>query len=310
MDLTTRILHHKILLLTIGLFLMTANAMAQNQQNSEEEGKQKEIEVVEEDESVNAPESFEIDTIIEESLDQKLDKILEILTGGIVDLPGYIESIKDSCNESIAQVKEEHDEEIEKLKERLKSKSEKLTERQTKLNAKKNELENYKKSSEKDFQTIIPNVFSASTTLGLEGVKIYKDLAIKYAPEFKDPIQTFISSFQEVIDIKSEFGSFSNFEKYKSDVTYLEIKVEQYPGLSLELDKIQQLVDGYCSKENELIVLLAFANTQQRLEGYEEKLREGKSKFREYPKLEKAVVDALEDRNYKYIPSCEANTSE
>ena len=310
MDLRTRILHQKILLLTIGLFLMTANAMAQKRQNSEEDDKHKEIEVVEEDESVNAPESLEIDTIIEESLDQKLDKILEILTGGIVDLPGYIESIKDSCIESIALVKEEHDEKIEKLKKLKNSKSKELTESQTKLSDKKKELEDYKKSSEKDFQTIIPNVFYASTTLGLEGVKIYEDLAIKYAPEFKDSIQTFILSFQKVIDIKSEFGNFSNYEKYKSDVTYLEIEVEGYPGLSLELDKIQQLVDAYCSKENELIILMAFANTQQRLVGYKEKLEEGKIQFLEYPKLEKAIVDAIEDRDYKYIPSCEANTSE
>lgn len=310
MDLTTRILHQKILLLTIGLFLMTANAMAQNQQNSEEDGKHKEIEVVEEDESVNAPESLEIDTIIEESLDQKLDKILEILTGGIVDLPGYIKSIKDSCIESIAQVKEEHDKKIEELNKRLDSKSKKLTESQTKLSAKKKELEDYKKSSEKDFQKIIPHVFYASTTLGLEDVKIYEDLTMKYAPELKDSIQTFILSFQKVIDIKSEFGNFSNYEKYKSDVTYLEIEVEGYPGLSADMQKSQQLVHEFCSKENELIVLLAKANTQQRIDGYKRILNAEKYDYAEYPKLEKAIVDALEDRDYKYIPSCEANTSE
>jgi hypothetical protein len=236
---------------------------------------------------------------------RKIDEILTILTQGY-DLKNHSDSV---FNLRVKEIISAHEQEKKILSDQIDGSKARLKLKKEELVKAEEEYINYKNTSKEDFKKIINQVFSASTSIGLDGVGDYHDIAAIYCPELTDPINDFITVYKKIEGINLEFKKFTEIETFYEVVTTAYNGTINYPGLRAEIDNIYNLLDSYCEKESDFIKLLAKANTQSKIENYKEILERDKSKYKMYPNLSAALDKALGNRNYAFKPSCQENRS-
>ena len=245
-----------------------------------------------------------INTVTQEN-SRKIDEILGILNQGY-DLRNHSDSV---FSLRVGELTSKHKEEIDSLNTKLKRSEKRLEQQKERLQKAEQEFSKYKNTSKEGFIEVINQVFSTSTSIGLDGVRSYYDIAAIYCPELTDPINDFITVFKEVERINEEFKKFTEIDAFYKMVTTSYNSTNNYPGLKAEIDNIYHLLDSYCEKESDFIKLLAKANTQSKIENYKEILERDKSKYKMYPNLSAALDKALGNRNYAFKPSCQENRS-
>ena len=245
-----------------------------------------------------------INTVTQEN-SRKIDEILGILNQGY-DLKNHADSV---VSLRVAELKARHEKEIESLNTKLERSEKRLEQKKDQLQKTNQEYSKYENTSKEDFKNIIFQVFSTSTSMGLDGVSDYHDIAAIYCPELTDPINDFIDVFKQIERINEEFEKFTEIGAFYEMVTTTYNSTKNYPGLMAEIDNIYNLLDSYCEKESDFIKLLAKAKTQSKIENYKEILERDKSKYMMYPNLSAALEKALLNRNYAFKPSCQENRS-
>ena len=245
-----------------------------------------------------------INTITQEN-SRKIDEILNILNQGY-DLKNHTDSI---FNLRVGELTSKHEKEIKSIKEELERSEKRLEQKKDQLQKKNQEYSKYENTSKEDVKKIINHVFSTTTSIGLDGVSNYHDIAAIYCPELTDPINDFINVFKQIERINAEFKKFTEIDAFYKMVTTTYNSTNNYPGLKAEIDNIYHLLDSYCDKESDFVKLLAKAKTQNKIENYKEILERDKSKYMMYPNLSAAIEKALMNRNYVFRPSCEENRS-
>jgi len=245
-----------------------------------------------------------INTITQEN-SRKIDEILGILNQGY-DLRNHSDSV---FSLRVGELTSEHKKEIESLNTKLKRSQKRLEQKKEQLQKAEQEFSKYKNKSKEDFKKIINQVFSTTTSIGLDGVRSYYDIAAIYCPELTDPINDFIAVFKEVELINAEFQKFADIDAFYDKVITTYSNTYNYPGLKVEIETIYYSLHNYCDIEYDFIELLALAQTQSRIENYKEILERDKSKYKMYPNLSAALDKALGNRNYAFKPSCQENRS-
>jgi len=236
---------------------------------------------------------------------RKIDEILTILTQGY-DLKNHSDSV---FSLRVDELTLKHEKKIESLNTKLKRSETRLEQKEEQLEKVEQEFSKYRNTSKEDFIKVINQVFSTSTSIGLDGVMSYYDIAAIYCPELTDPINDFITVFKKVERIDAEFEKFADIDAFYDKVTSTYTNTYDYPGLKAEIETIYFSLHNYCEKENDFIELLALAQTQSRIENYKEILERDKSKYKMYPNLSAALEKALLNRNYAFKPSCQENRS-
>ena len=245
-----------------------------------------------------------INTVTQEN-SRKIDEILGILNQGY-DLKNHSDSV---FSLRVGELTSKHKKKIESLNGKLELSENRLELKKEQLQKTEDKYSKYENKSKEDFKKIINQVFSTSTSIGLDGVSDYHDIAAIYCPELTDPINDFITVFKKVERINAEFQKFGDMDVFYDQVTSTYTETYNYPGLKAEIESIYYSLDNYCEKENDFIELLALAQTMNRIQNYNEILERDKSKYKMYPNLSAAIEKALKDRNYTFKPSCQENRS-
>lgn len=245
-----------------------------------------------------------INTVTQEN-SRKIDEILGILNQGY-DLRNHSDSV---FSLRVGELTSKHEKEIESLNGKLERSENGLEHKKEQLQKAEEEYSKYENKSKEDFKKIINQVFSTTTSIGLDGVSDYHDIAAIYCPELTDPINDFITVFKKVERINAEFQKFADIDAFYDMITSTYSSTYDYPGLKVEIETIYNSLYDYCDKENDFIKLLAKANTQSKIENYKEILERDKSKYKMYPNLSAALDKALGNRNYAFKPSCQENRS-
>jgi hypothetical protein len=256
------------------------------------------------------PKAQELDTLLNinsvtQENSRKIDEILTILTQGY-DLKNHSDSI---FNLRVGELTSKHKKEIESLNTKLNRSEKSFEQKKEQLQKAEQEFSIYRNTSKEDFEKVINQVFSTSTSIGLDGVRSYFDIAAIYCPELTDPINDFIIVFKEVEHINAEFQKFADIDAFYDMVTSTFASTNKYPGLKLEIETIYNSLHNYCEKESDFIKLLAKAKTQSKIENYKEILKRDESKYMMYPNLSAALENALMNKNFVFKPSCQENRS-
>jgi hypothetical protein len=205
MDLINNISKPSTILFAFSFFFLIPQGFAQERRQSQQGSGEPTEEklVIEQKKDQSTFEKKSVDRVSDDnrSLDEKMDEMLDILTQG---LPSYLEgvcqlkidSLENAHEQVLNTINQTHSDDTLRLRRLLKEKKEELHTEKIKASELEIRLTENQETILEDFEMISLHIFKSSTSIGLNGIKDFKDAAGRHAPELLGSIDAFIKVFK------------------------------------------------------------------------------------------------------------------
>lgn len=237
-------------------------------------------------------------------LESKLDSVLILLQNYTDQSPSSINTLKGDCAEVVKTANENHSQAFEQVMKELEKAKRDLTTLQEEKAEQLTKIEKSRAELKKQIESILDQIMLGGTSIGIEGLNYFLDLAKKYKAHNLQKMLVYAGMFNEVMQLGQEFNNMIDFQKVKSTAEVLKFKVAAYLGLQKEVFSILFKLDNFCDYEQKLMDAIALSQTQSSEENRKKQLLRREDDFNHYPYLKTEIEKAKAKRDYNITLKC------
>lgn len=241
-----------------------------------------------------------------ERIEKKVDSILYLMTGApnAVEVNTSESSVVIDCSVKLDSLTKIHAQELAATE----ANSEKYKQQIEQIQKEHSDLQKLHDKTNEDFRKQLTSILDynilGGISIGKQAAEELLTLAQVYKTTNYKEFETYVQTFNEVIELENDFNAMQDLEKVKAKAWGLHSKTYSYAGLQKDVIQLLFKLENYCDYEQKLLDVIALSKTQSSEDNRIKQLLRREDSFNGYPALKAEIEKVKANQNYTVIPKC------